>query len=104
MQHHHFYTQMEGRGKGLAAGETERERERECARDREWLKLELAPVVKMADFDISRNSNVRITFSRGTILMGKKDLQRYIKIKIMSENALQYLVLPHLVHLRYLTY
>jgi hypothetical protein len=33
---------MERRVKGLAAGETERE----CARDREWLKMELASIVK----------------------------------------------------------
>ncbi len=39
---------MERRGKGLAAGETERERERECARDGQWLKIELASVVKTA--------------------------------------------------------
>ncbi len=52
MQHRHFYTQTERRGKGQAVGETERERE--SARDREWLKTE---------FGISRNSNVRITFS-----------------------------------------
>jgi hypothetical protein len=32
------------KGKGLAAGETERE----CVRDREWLKIELASVVKTA--------------------------------------------------------
>jgi hypothetical protein len=37
---------MERRGKGLAAGETERERV--CVRDRRWLKMELASVVKTA--------------------------------------------------------
>jgi hypothetical protein len=31
-------------------------------------------------FDISRDPNIWITFSCETILMGKKDLQRYIKI------------------------
>jgi hypothetical protein len=41
-QHQCFYTQTERRGKGQAAGETERE----CARDRAWLKTELAYVVK----------------------------------------------------------
>ncbi len=61
--------------------------------------MELASIVKMAVgrrinyFEISRNLNVRITFSWETILMGKEDLQRYIKIKIMCENALRYLVL-----------
>jgi len=106
MQHHQFYTQMGRRGKGLAAGETERESV--CARDGEWLKTELASIIKTAIgrrmnyFEISRNSNVRITFSWETILMGKKDLQRYIKIKIMSENASRYLVLRHLVHFPYM--
>ncbi len=44
-------------------------RARECARDGEWPKKELASVVKMAVgrgmnyFEISRNSNIRITFS-----------------------------------------
>ena len=70
-----FYTQMERRGKGQAAGETERE----CVRDRAWLKMELASIVKtvvgrrISYFDISGNSNIRITFSLETILMGKKD-------------------------------
>ncbi len=41
---YHIYTQTERRGKGLAAGETERE----CARDGEWLKIELASVAKTA--------------------------------------------------------
>jgi hypothetical protein len=44
MEDDHIYTRTERRGKGLAAGETERERE--CVRDREWLKIELASVVK----------------------------------------------------------
>jgi hypothetical protein len=58
---------MERRGKGLAAGETERECV--CARDRESLKIELASVLKMAVgrrinyFGISREPNIRITFS-----------------------------------------
>jgi hypothetical protein len=61
----HFYTQTERRGKGQAARETERE----CARDGEWLKTELASVVKTVVgrrinyFEISGNSYVRITFS-----------------------------------------
>ncbi len=46
-----------------------RDRERECARDGEWLKMELASILKMAVgrrinyFGISREPNVRITFS-----------------------------------------
>jgi hypothetical protein len=44
MQDCHIYTQTERRGKGLAARETERE----CVRDGEWLKIELASVVKTA--------------------------------------------------------
>ena len=44
MQDCHIYTRTERRGKGLAAGETERE----CVRDREWLKIGLASLVKMA--------------------------------------------------------
>jgi hypothetical protein len=75
-----------------------------CVRDGEWLKTELASIVKMVvgrrinTFEISRNSNIRITFLGETILVRKKDLQRYIKIKIMSENASRYLALRHLVH------
>ncbi len=45
---HPIYIKMERRGKGLAAGETVRERERERVRDREWLKMEVALVVKMS--------------------------------------------------------
>jgi hypothetical protein len=41
---HHIYTQMERRGKGQAARETERE----SVRGGEWLKIELASIVKMA--------------------------------------------------------
>jgi hypothetical protein len=58
---------MKSRGKGLAARETERERE--CVRDRESLKMELASILKMAVgrrinfFGISREPNIRITFS-----------------------------------------
>jgi hypothetical protein len=42
---------------------------RECARDKEWLKMELVSVVKMAVgrrinyFEISGDPNVRITLS-----------------------------------------
>ena len=67
MENHHIYTRMERRGKGLAAGETQRERV--CARDNEWLKMELASIVKTAVggrinyLEISREPNVRITFS-----------------------------------------
>jgi hypothetical protein len=42
----HIYTRTERRGKGLADGETERESV--CERDKEWLKIELASVVKTA--------------------------------------------------------
>jgi hypothetical protein len=55
-------------------------------RDRELLKMEMASILKMAFgrginyFGISREPNVRITFSWETILMGKGDQQRYIKI------------------------
>ncbi len=65
MQQCHFYTQTERRGKGLAARETERD----CVRDREWLKMGLASIVKMAVgrrinyFEISRDPNIRIMFS-----------------------------------------
>ncbi len=44
-------------------------RERECARDGEWLKMELVSVVKTTVgrrinyFEISRSPNIRITFS-----------------------------------------
>ncbi len=47
----------------------ERQRESVCARDGEWLKMELTSVVKMAVgrrinyFEISREPTVRITFS-----------------------------------------
>jgi hypothetical protein len=34
--------------------------------------------------------------------MGKKDYERYIKTKIMSENAPRYLALLHLVHFPYM--
>ncbi len=44
MKDRHIYTQTERRGNGLAAGETERE----CVSSREWLKIELSSVVKMA--------------------------------------------------------
>jgi hypothetical protein len=66
---------MERRGKGQAAGD----RERVCARDGEWLKMELASIIKMAIerrfnyFGISENSKVVITFSCKTILIVKKD-------------------------------
>jgi hypothetical protein len=46
-----------------------RDRERVCARDREWLKMELTSIVKTAVgrrinyFEISREPTVRITFS-----------------------------------------
>jgi hypothetical protein len=67
----HFYATpsfLYSNGKKGKSASCRRNRERECARDREWLKMELASVVKMAVvrginyFEISRNSNVRITF------------------------------------------
>ena len=70
-----------------------------CVRDGEWLKTELASIVKTVVgrrinyFEISRNSNIRIKFLGDTILVRKKDLQIYIKINIMSENASRYLAL-----------
>ncbi len=87
----HFYATVsylysKGKKGKRASCRWDRERERECARDGEWLKMELASIVKMAVgrkinyFEISREPNVRITFSWETILIGKKDLQRYIKI------------------------
>jgi len=63
----HFYattSYLYSNGKKGKRGETERV----CARDREWLKMELASVVKTAVgrrinyFEISREPNVRITF------------------------------------------
>ncbi len=47
----------------------QRDRDRECARDGEWLKMELAFVVKTAVgrrmnyFEISRDPDIRSTFS-----------------------------------------
>jgi hypothetical protein len=83
----HFYATptflYSNRKKGKRAS-CQRDRERECARDRAWLKTELASVRKMAVgrrinyFKIYGNSNIRWE----TILMGKKDYERYIKIKI----------------------
>jgi hypothetical protein len=68
----HFYTipsfLFSNRKKGKRAS-CQRDRERESARDGEWLKTELASVVKTVIgrrvnyFDISGNSNVRITLS-----------------------------------------
>ncbi len=68
ISNNHFYAKVSylysngKRGKGLAA------RDRVCARDGEWLKTELASVVKMAVgrrmnyFEYSREPNIRITF------------------------------------------
>ncbi len=43
-QKHHIYTRMERRENRLGTRETERESV--CVRDGEWLKIELASVVK----------------------------------------------------------
>jgi hypothetical protein len=74
--------------------------------------MELASIVKMAVgrrinyFGISREPNVRITFSQETIVMGKKDMQRYInisKIEIIFEDTLQHLVMmTYHVHFPYI--
>jgi hypothetical protein len=45
MEDRHIYTQTERWGKGASC---RRDRERVCVRDREWLKIELASIVKMA--------------------------------------------------------
>jgi hypothetical protein len=69
----HFYATpsflySNGKKGKRASCQRDRERERESARDREWLKMELASVVKTAIgrginyFEISKTSNVRITF------------------------------------------
>jgi hypothetical protein len=67
----HFYATMlylYSNGKKGKRASCRRDRERVCARDREWLKMELGSVVKMAVgrrinyFEISRDPNVRITF------------------------------------------
>ncbi len=88
----------------------QRDRESVCARDREWLKMELASVRKMAFgrriyyFGISREPNIRITFSWETILMGKEDQQRYIKImkiEIIFADAWRHLVTTTF-HVRFL--
>ena len=56
-------------GKKGKRASCQRDRERECVRDREWLKMELASVIKTAVggrinyFGISREPNIRITFS-----------------------------------------
>ncbi len=56
------------KGKKGKRASCRRDRERVCVRDGEWLKTELASVVKMVIgrrinyFEISRNSNVRIMF------------------------------------------
>ena len=68
----HFYaTQafLYSNGKKGKRASCRRDRESVCARDGEWLKMELVSVVKMAVgrrinyFDISRDPSIRITFS-----------------------------------------
>ncbi len=67
----HFYattSYLYSNGKKGKRASCQRDRERECARDGEWLKMELASIVKMATggrinyFEISRDPNVRIMF------------------------------------------
>jgi hypothetical protein len=67
----HFYATpafLYSNGKKGKRASCRRDRERECVRDREWLKIELASVVKTVVggrinyFEISENSNERITF------------------------------------------
>jgi hypothetical protein len=68
----HFYATLSflysNRKKGKRASWLKRQRESVCARDGEWLKMELASIVKTAVgrgvdyFEISRNSNIRIMF------------------------------------------
>jgi hypothetical protein len=56
-------------GKKGERASCQRDRERECARDGEWLKMELASIVKtavgrrMIYFGISRYATVKINFS-----------------------------------------
>jgi hypothetical protein len=68
----HFYTTpsfLYSNGKKGKSASGQRDRERVCVREGEWLKMELASVVKTVVgrrinyFKISGNSNVRITFS-----------------------------------------
>jgi hypothetical protein len=68
----HFYaTQafLYSNGKKGKRASCQRDRARVCARDGEWLKMELASIVKMVVgrrinyFEISGNSNVGIMFS-----------------------------------------
>jgi len=95
---------MERRGKGQAARETERESVCErwsVAKNRVSVRHKMAVGRRISYFEISGNSYIMITISRETILMGKKDYERYIKIKIMSESASRYLALQHLVHFPY---
>jgi hypothetical protein len=64
-----LYLYSNGKKGKRASCRRDRERERDCVRVREWLKMELASVVKMAVgrrinyFEISRDPNVRIMFS-----------------------------------------
>jgi hypothetical protein len=67
----HFYATVSylyPNGKKGKRASCRRDRERVCERDGEWLKMELASVVKivvgrrMNYFEISRDPNIRITF------------------------------------------
>ncbi len=71
--------------------------------------MELVSILKTAVgrrinyFRISREPNIRITFSWETILMGKGDQQRYIKItkiEVIFADSWQYLVTTTF-HLRF---
>jgi hypothetical protein len=110
----HFYaTPMFLYSKGKKGKRTscrrDRERQRVCKRWRvakNRVSIHHKTVIgrRISYFEISGSSNVRIMFSWETILMGKKDYERYIKIKIMSENASRYLALRHLIHFPYFSW
>ncbi len=106
----HFYATpkfLYSNGKKGIRASCRRERERVCqrwsvAKNKVSVCGKTAVGRRISYFEISGNSNVRIRFLWETILMGKKDYERYIKIKIMSENAPRYLALWHLVHFPYI--
>jgi hypothetical protein len=101
-----FYTTpmfLYSNGKKGKRASCQRDRDRVCerqsvAKNRVSVHCKMAVGRRISYFEISGNSYIMITISRETILMGKKDYERYIKIKLMSENASRYLAQPHLVH------